>query len=52
MNEQYRGFKPTSETLLGRVIQWKPTGSIAHMPSDRADAPAPVTPQSLSVSRV
>jgi hypothetical protein len=36
MNEQYRGFnlyggsEPISETLLDRVTQWKPTGSIAH----------------------
>ena len=36
MNEQYRGFnlyggsEPISETLLGRVTQWKPTGCIAH----------------------
>ena len=36
MNEQYRKFnlyggcEPISETLLGRVTQWKSTGSIAH----------------------
>ena len=36
MNEQWRGFnlyggsKSISETPLGCVIQWKPTGSIAH----------------------
>lgn len=36
MNEQYRGFnlygscEPISETLLGRVTQWKPTGCIAY----------------------
>jgi len=36
MNEQYRGFnlyggcEPISETLLGCVTHWKPTGSIAH----------------------
>jgi hypothetical protein len=36
MNEQYRGFnlyggcEPISETLLGRITQWKPTGCIAH----------------------
>ena len=35
MNEEYRGFnlyggsEPISETLLGRVTQWKPTGCIA-----------------------
>jgi len=35
MNEEYRGFnlyggsEPVSETLLGRVTQWKPTGCIA-----------------------
>jgi len=35
MNEQYRGFnlyggrEPISETLLGRVTQWKPSGCIA-----------------------
>jgi len=35
MDEEYRGFKlygssePISETLLGRVTQWKPTGCIA-----------------------
>ena len=33
---EYRGFKlyggcePISETLLGRITQWKPTGCIAH----------------------
>jgi hypothetical protein len=36
VNEQYRGFnlygscEPISETLLGRVTQWKPTGCIAY----------------------
>jgi hypothetical protein len=36
MNEQYRGFNlyggsdPISETLLGHVTHWKPTGCIAH----------------------
>jgi hypothetical protein len=36
MDEEYSGFKlyggcdPISETLLGRVTQWKPTGCIAH----------------------
>jgi hypothetical protein len=36
MNEQYRGFnlyggcEPFSETLLGQVTHWKPTGCIAH----------------------
>ena len=36
MNEQYRGFnlyggcEPISETLLGQVTEWKPTGCIAH----------------------
>jgi len=36
MNEEYRGFnlyggcEPISETLLGQVTKWKPTGCIAH----------------------
>jgi hypothetical protein len=36
MKEQYRGFnlyggcEPFSETLLGTVTHWKPTGCIAH----------------------
>ena len=36
MNQQYRGFnlyggcEPISETLLGRITEWKPTGCIAH----------------------
>ena len=28
--QSYGGSKSISETPLGRVIQWKPTGSIAH----------------------
>src|SRR5678815_1454698 len=40
MDEEYRGFKlyggcePISETLLGRVTQWKPTGCIAYKHSN------------------
>ena len=26
----YGGSEPISETLLGRITQWKPTGCIAH----------------------
>ena len=40
MNEQYRGFnlygdcESFSETLLGQVTQWKPTGCIAYLGHD------------------
>ena len=40
MNEQYRGFnlyggyEPISETLLGPVTQWKPTGCVAFKQSN------------------
>jgi hypothetical protein len=41
MNEEYRGFKlyggsePITETLLGRVTQWKPTGCIGFEHTNR-----------------
>jgi hypothetical protein len=40
MNEQYRGlnlyggYEPISETLLGPVTQWKPTGCVAFKQSN------------------
>jgi len=42
MTQAYRGFllysgaSPQSDTLLGRVMRWAPTGSIDHQRGDRS----------------